>query len=118
MGLHRKPLSTRRRLGHGRLTHHAANYCPRAEPRNGQGEQPSRVENGNPPTWKGGRMTTAKWQCSRCGQWGGNPSCYVCATEPEEQDPDDALDYWEEMRDRRTDWTAEPENEPEQTEKQ
>jgi hypothetical protein len=53
-------------------------------------------------------MTTANWQCSRCGQWGGNPSCYVCATEPEEQDPDDALDYWEEMRNE----------EPEQTEKQ
>ena len=59
-------------------------------------------------------MTTANWQCSRCGQWGGNPSCYVCATDDDEQDPDDALDYWEEMRDRRTDWTAEPEDdEPE-----
>ena len=67
-------------------------------------------------------MTTANWQCSRCGQWGGNPSCYVCALEPDENelDPDDALDYWEEMRDRRTDWTEfEPEEtKPEQNEKQ
>ena len=54
-------------------------------------------------------MTTANWQCSRCGQWGGNPSCYVCATDDDERDPDDALDFWEEMREQ---------DEPEQTEKQ
>lgn len=53
-------------------------------------------------------MTTANWQCSRCGQWGGNPSCYVCAVdEDSESNADSERDFWIELQDE----------EPEQNEK-
>jgi hypothetical protein len=44
-------------------------------------------------------MTTADWECSRCGSWHGNPSCYVCGAEDEsdenEPDPDRERDDYE-----------------------
>ena len=43
-------------------------------------------------------MTTADWECSRCGSWHGNPSCYVCGAEEcdeKEPDPDRGRDDYE-----------------------
>jgi hypothetical protein len=40
-------------------------------------------------------MTTADFQCSRCGSWHGNPSCYVCGTDAEDEPCWDEPHAWE-----------------------
>lgn len=54
-------------------------------------------------------MTTADWECSRCGSWHGNPSCYVCGAE----EGDESEPCWDEPHAWETEETeTETENEP------
>lgn len=50
-------------------------------------------------------MTTADWQCSRCDSWHGNPSCYVCGSDDEDEP------CWDEPHD----WEIEEETETNET---